>query len=141
MSSINALNSNGLAVTAGTGTANKTDTTSETKDLFSSLLQQLKSGGAAGGGSGSSSDSDSDTVTVTQVMSDGSVLITVYQDDKIISQTKTHSQNPEENPSILSTKVTKDPDTTATAAGNATDTVNASEASASLMLNMLGQMK
>lgn len=36
-------------------------------------------------------------------MSDGSVMITVYQGDKIISQTKTKSASPEENPTVLST--------------------------------------
>ena len=38
-------------------------------------------------------------------MSDGSVLVTVYENDKIISQTKTHSPHPEKIPTILSTQV------------------------------------
>jgi len=41
---------------------------------------------------------------VTRVMSDGSVLITVYEKDKIVSQTKTHSPQPEKIPTILSTR-------------------------------------
>ena len=38
-------------------------------------------------------------------MSDGSVLITVYEKDKIVAQTKAHSPHPEEIPTILSTRV------------------------------------
>ncbi|TYZ20227.1 hypothetical protein FZ040_12330, partial [Selenomonas ruminis] len=40
-----------------------------------------------------------------RVMSDGSVLVTVYEKDKIISQTKTHSPHPDKIPTILSTQV------------------------------------
>ena len=76
---------------------------SDTKVSFSAILKQLKTG--AGPGSGASKDSSEETVTITQVMSDGSVLITVYQGDKIISQTKTKSASPEENPTIMSTNV------------------------------------
>ena len=42
---------------------------------------------------------------MTRVMSDGSVLITVYEKDKIVAQTKTHSPHSEKIPAIISTKV------------------------------------
>ena len=52
-------------------------------------------------------DSGEETTTITQVMSDGSVLITVYEGDRIVSQSKTHAAHPEDNPTILSTQVDK----------------------------------
>ena len=46
-----------------------------TEDEFSALLEQMKTGAPAGTGSRDSSDTQ--TRTVTEVLSDGSVLITV----------------------------------------------------------------
>ena len=94
----------GVSTSYATGTSSASSTKySDTKVSFSAILKQLKTG--AGPGSGASKDSSEETVTITQVMSDGSVLITVYQGDKIISQTKTKSASPEENPTIMSTNV------------------------------------
>ena len=94
----------GVSTSYATGTSSASSTKySDTKVSFSAILKQLKTG--AGPGSGASKDSSEETVTITQVMSDGSVLITVYQGDKIISHTKTKSASPEENPTIMSTNV------------------------------------
>ena len=68
-------------------------------------------------------------------MSDGSVLITVYQGDKIISQTKTKSASPEENPTIMSTNVERGlPFQSDSASTNIV-----SSSAATLMLNALTQ--
>ena len=84
-------------------TAAKNDTSAS--DEFSALLEQMKTGAPAGAGGGSdSSDSNTQTRTVTEVLSDGSVLITVWEGNKIVSQTKTHAANPQENPTVLSTR-------------------------------------
>lgn len=69
---------------------------------------------------------------VTQVMSDGSVLTTVYEGKCIVSQNKTHAANPEKIPTILSNQVEK--------SGKAVEGNEESLAcaeTASLMLNML----
>ena len=80
------------------------DKTVLAKGQFSTMLRQLETGG---GISDTGESSGEDTTTVIQVMSDGSVLITVYEGDKLVSQTKTHAAHPEENPTILSTQVEK----------------------------------
>ncbi|WP_294160748.1 hypothetical protein [uncultured Selenomonas sp.] len=74
----------------------------DTEDEFSALLEQMKTGAPAG--SGGRDHSDTQTRTVTEVLSDGSVLITVWEGNKIVSQTKTHAENPQADPSILSTR-------------------------------------
>ena len=71
------------------------------KEKFSTMLRQLETGGAI---TDTGEKSGEDSTTVIRVMSDGSVLVTVYEKDKIISQTKTHSPHPEKNPTILSTQ-------------------------------------
>ncbi len=38
------------------------------------------------------------------MLSDGSVIITVYEGNHIISETKTRSANPEQTPAVLSTR-------------------------------------
>ena len=69
-------------------TTSKTTSTSSVQDTFSQMVENLQSGAPATGyGDNGSSSSDDDTVTMTKVLSDGSVLITVMQDGKIISQT------------------------------------------------------
>ena len=73
-----------------------------TEDEFSALLEQMKTGAPAGTGSRDSSDTQ--TRTVTEVLSDGSVLITVWEGTKIVSQTRTHAEHPQENPTVLSTR-------------------------------------
>ena len=103
MSSIDAISSKGWNISTGNPVSD-TDKESGTKTAFSAILQQMQTGGAASGGGSSDSDGEDKTTTITQVMSDGSVLITVYEGDKIISQTKSHAANAEENPTVLSTK-------------------------------------
>ena len=80
-------------------TQTKNDTS--TDDEFAAMLEQMKTGTASGGSGGSSSD-DAKTRTVTEVLSDGSVLITVWEGNKIVSQTKTHAADAQENPTVLS---------------------------------------
>ncbi len=112
--------------------AASTSSSEETKDIFSQILEKLKSGAPAGGGAKSGSDSDEQTTAVTQVLSDGSVLITVYQGKEIISQSKTHAAEPQETPQVLSTQTeVQNPQSTA-------DTLTATSA-ASLALTALLQ--
>ena len=105
------------------------DKTVLAKGQFSTMLRQLETGG---GITDTGESSGEDTTTVIQVMSDGSVLITVYEGDKLVSQTKTHAAHPEENPTILSTQVEK------SAPNKAEEQLSASEQAAQ-MLNMLMQ--
>ena len=105
------------------------DKTTAAKGQFSTMLRQLETGG---GITDTGESSGEDTTTVIRVMSDGSVLITVYEGDKLVSQTKTHAAHPEENPTILSTQVEK------SAPDNAEEQLSASEQAAQ-MLNILMQ--
>ena len=70
------------------------------EDSFSALLANMRAGKPAGSGE----EKDTQTTTVTQVLSDGSVLVTVYEGNRIISETKTRSANPEQTPAVLSTR-------------------------------------
>ncbi|MCI6752080.1 MAG: hypothetical protein SPL34_01220 [Selenomonadaceae bacterium] len=70
------------------------------EDSFSALLKNMRAGKPAGSGE----EKDAQTTTVTQVLSDGSVLVTVYEGNRIISETKTRSANPEQTPAVLSTR-------------------------------------
>ena len=70
------------------------------EDSFSALLKNMRAGKPAGSGG----EKDTQTTTVTQVLSDGSVLVTVYEGNRIISETKTRSANPEQTPAVLSTR-------------------------------------
>ena len=78
------------------------------KSKFSKALENLKNGKPA--------DYDEEemkgqkTQTMTQIMSDGSVLVTVYDEQgHIISQNKTRSANPDQNAHVIGTEVeTKD---------------------------------
>ena len=105
------------------------DKTTVAKGQFSTMLRQLETGG---GITDTGENNGEDTTTVIQVMSDGSVLITVYEGDKLISQTKTHAAHPEETPTILSTQVEK------SVSDKAGEELTASEQAAQ-MLNMLLQ--
>ena len=105
------------------------DKTTAAKGQFSTMLRQLETGG---GITDTGESNGEDTTTVIRVMSDGSVLITVYEGDKLVSQTKTHAAHPEENPTILSTQVEK------SAPDKAEEQLSASEQAAQ-MLNMLMQ--
>ena len=105
------------------------DKTTAAKGQFSTMLRQLETGG---GITDTGKSSGEDTTTVIRVMSDGSVLITVYEGDKLVSQTKTHAVHPEETPTILSTQVEK------SAPDKAEEQLSASEQAAQ-MLNMLMQ--
>ena len=105
------------------------DKTVLAKGQFSTMLRQLETGG---GITDTGESNGEDTTTVIQVMSDGSVLITVYAGDRLVSQTKTHAANPDKIPTILSTQVEKStPD-------KAQEQLTASEQAAQ-MLNMLLQ--
>ena len=99
------------------------------KGQFSTMLRQLETGG---GITDTGESSGEETTTVIRVMSDGSVLITVYEGDKLISQSKTHAAHPEEMPTILSTQVEK------SAPDDAEKQLTASEQAAQ-MLDMLLQ--
>ena len=70
------------------------------EDSFSALLKNMRAGKPAGSGE----EKDTQTTTVTQVLSDGSVLVTVYEGNRIVSETKTCSANPEQTPAVLSTR-------------------------------------
>ena len=105
------------------------DKTVLAKGQFSTMLRQLETGG---GITDTGENSGEDTTTVIQVMSDGSVLITVYEGDKLISQTKTHAAHPDKTPTILSTQVEK------SAPDKAEEQLSVSEQAAQ-MLNMLMQ--
>ena len=105
------------------------DKTVLAKGQFCTMLRQLETGG---GITDTGESSGEDTTTVIQVMSDGSVLITMYEGDKLVSQTKTHAAHPEETPTILSTQVEK------SVSDKAGEQLTASEQAAH-MLNMLLQ--
>lgn len=71
------------------------------EDSFSAMLANMRAGKPTGGGD---SSDDSRQTTVTQVLSDGSVLVTVYEGNRVISETKTRSADPELTPAVLSTR-------------------------------------
>ena len=102
-SSIEAINLFGSTATTTSGSTKSQ--ASSSADEFSSILENLKSKAQCSGGTGDSDSDSEETVTVTQVMSDGSVLVTVYEGDKIVSQTKSKAATAEENPTVISTQV------------------------------------
>ena len=105
------------------------DKTTAAKGQFSTMLRQLETGG---GITDTGESSGEDTTTVIRVMSGGSVLFSVYEGDKLISQTKTHAAHPDKIPTILSTQVEK------SAPDKAEEQLTSSEQAAQ-MLNMLMQ--
>ncbi|MCR5439427.1 MAG: hypothetical protein K6F01_08370 [Selenomonas sp.] len=113
--------------------SSKRDKTPVAKPTFSHMLRQLETGGGIRDtGEG---DNGEETTTVTQVMSDGSVLVTIYAGDRIVSQSKTHAAHPEENPTILSTQVEKSGQAIPAEAEKM-----ASAETAALMMNALGKV-
>ena len=97
----------GVSAISGTSalwnTTSTTNSSSSIEDTYSQIVSNLQSGGTSSG----SGDSDSDdTVTTTRILSDGSVLITVMQDGKIVSETRTHPAKVEDDPSKLSITAT-----------------------------------
>lgn len=83
---------------------NKKNSGETVSDAFSKALENLKKGRAA--------DYDEEkinaegTTTTTQIMSDGSVLVTVTDaNGKVISQNKTRSMTPDPNAHIIDTIV------------------------------------
>lgn len=158
MSSIDEISSKGWNINTGNKVKNS-DKESGAKNTFSAILKQMRTGGGSSGGGSSDSDSDDKTTTVTQVMSDGSVFITVYKGDKIISQTKSHAAKPTENPTVLSTRtdtsgshklgtnksgadqsgVDQSDSAAGALAGSSAAEALAGGSAASLMLNMLTQ--
>lgn len=113
--------------------SSKRDKTPVAKTMFSHMLRQLETGGGIRDtGEG---DNGEETTTVTQVMSDGSVLVTIYAGDRIVSQSKTHAAHPEENPTILSTQVEKSGQAIPAEAEKM-----ASAETAALMMNALGKV-
>ncbi len=113
--------------------SSKRDKTPVAKTTFSHMLRQLETGGGIRDtGEG---DNGEETTTVTQVMSDGSVLVTIYAGDRIVSQSKTHAAHPEESPTILSTQVEKSGQAIPAEAEKM-----ASAETAALMMNALGKV-
>ena len=107
----------------------KENKTLTSKPTFSHMQRQLETGG---GIRDTGDHSGEETTVVTQVMSDGSVLTTVYEGKRIVSQNKTHAANTEKIPTIFSTQVEK--------SGKAVEGTEENLACAeteSLMLNML----
>lgn len=120
MSGVSAISST-ASLWSTTSTASKTKSSSSVEDAYSQILSNLQSGAPAGG---SGDSSDEDTVTMTQVLSDGSVLITVMQDGKVLSQTKTRAANLDDDATVIGTTTV----TTGKAAhATGVDTANASE--------------
>ena len=72
---------------------------------FSKMLDNMRKGKPADYDEEAASGKN--TTTITRVLSDGSVLVTVMQDDQIISQSKTRAANPQENPWVVGTTITK----------------------------------
>ena len=73
------------------------------KGEFSEILAKMKEGKSPMGGT-DNDDSSEKTVTMTQVLSDGSILVTVYKGNEMVSQTKTRAANAEEKATIISSK-------------------------------------
>lgn len=115
-------------------TTSKTTSTSSVQDTFSQMVENLQSGAPATGYGDNGSSSDDDTVTMTKVLSDGSVLITVMQDGKIISQTKTRAAKPQDQPEVTN-MTTVDKGTVAHTAGANTVSLASSQQS-SLLQNL-----
>ena len=90
--------------------------------VFSKMLDNLKHGRAAD--YDEAVDGAEGTTTMTQIMSDGSVLVTVTDaQGKIVSQTKTRSINPDPHARVIDTVID---------GGNVAD-------NGAALLNMLGQ--
>ena len=96
------VNGAGLGIGSWTGAKARNTEHEETCSNFSVLLEKMKKGQSPSLNSDDGGDPEK-TVTVTRILSDGSTLITVMREDKIVSQTKTHAVRQEDSPKLLNT--------------------------------------
>ena len=96
------VNGAGLGISSWTGAKARNAEYEETSSNFSVLLDKMKKGQSPSLNSDDGGDPEK-TVTVTRILSDGSTLITVMREDKIVSQTKTHAVRQEDSPKLLDT--------------------------------------
>lgn len=96
------VNGAGLGIGSWTGAKARNTEHEETCSNFSVLLDKMKKGQSPSLNSDDGGDPEK-TVTVTRILSDGSTLITVMREDKIVSQTKTHAVRQEDSPKLLNT--------------------------------------
>ena len=96
------VNGAGLGIGSWTGAKARNTEHEETCSNFSVLLDKMKKGQSPSLNSDDGGDPEK-TVTVTRILSDGSTLITVMREDKIVSQTKTHAVRQEDSPKLLDT--------------------------------------
>ncbi len=76
----------------------------DTSDTFARILQNLRAAKPAN--SRSKEDTEGDTV-VTRVLADGSVVVQIFRDGKLISENMTRGSDPEAGKEIMSTQVEK----------------------------------
>ena len=98
------VNGAGLGISSWAGAKMRNSEHEETCSNFSVLLDKMKKGQSPSLNSEDGGDPKK-TVTVTRILSDGSTLITVTREGKIVSQTKTHAVRQEESPKLLDTIV------------------------------------
>ena len=96
------VNGAGLGISSWTGAKARNAEHEETSSNFSVLLDKMKKGQSPSLNSDDGGDPEK-TVTVTRILSDGSTLITVMREGKIVSQTKTHAVRQEDSPKLLDT--------------------------------------
>ena len=96
------VNGAGLGIGSWTGAKARNTEHEETCSNFSVLLDKMKKGQSPSLNSDDGGDPEK-TVTVTRILSDGSTLITVMREGKIVSQTKTHAVRQEDSPKLLNT--------------------------------------
>ena len=96
------VNGAGLGIGSWTGAKARNTEHEETCSNFSVLFDKMKKGQSPSLNSDDGGDPEK-TVTVTRILSDGSTLITVMREDKIVSQTKTHAVRQEDSPKLLDT--------------------------------------
>lgn len=92
----------GLGIGSWAGAKVMDEKHEETCSDFSTLLDKMKKGQSPSLNSDDGGDPEK-TVTVTRILSDGSTLITVMREGKIVSQSKTHAIRQEDNPKLLDT--------------------------------------
>ena len=92
----------GLGIGRWTGAKVMDEKHEETCSDFSTLLDKMKKGQSPSLNSDDGGDPEK-TVTVTRILSDGSTLITVMREGKIVSQSKTHAIRQEDTPKLLDT--------------------------------------
>lgn len=112
----------GSAAGIGSWRERKADSAEQSgaREDFSAMLEKMKKGQSPGADSDDGSDPEK-TVTVTRIMSDGSTLITVMREGKIVSQSRTHAVKAEENLRVLDTITQVGADAGAAAAALQTD--------------------